>query len=362
MKGPTKYRALIISILLTVLLLFGSLPASNAQVTTGAQFKRVIFRDDDVTPWSLGALEAVNQVHIDEGVPVTLGVIPARSFRVQSQYEPTVPTVNSSEPFADYLRSLKSSGQFELPTVRSYETFADYLRSLKSSGQFELAQHGYQHCDNSKLYGVPVSSEFRGMPYDKQYSLIAKGRSLMQNAFGTAPTTFIPPFSTGDTNTLKVLSALGFTVYSSLPGEPGSSSGGHLTLKPQRVDISKSDTFESLVRQTKPLLNDPSVSDIVVVYHNWQFEASTAHDINTAKVAMLRQYIQYLKTNNVEFTKLNGTHPSPQVTASPSNVTSTSTLVAQPQKVGAQWVWATIAFAAPLLVAALLFGISKKVK
>ncbi len=336
MRTRTVYHLL--PILLILLLLLGSLPASNAQVTTGAHAKRVMFRDDDVTPMSLDALKAVNQVHIDEGVPVTLGVIPARSFPVQTQC-------------GNYVNNSSS------------EMFVEYLRSLASSGLFELAQHGYEHCNNSKLFGVPRASEFREMPRYEQYRLINEGRSLMEQAFGAPPTTFIPPFNTGDENTLKTVSALGFTVYSSFEGEFGPTSGGHLTFRPETLVISDNATFESLVRQTNTLLNDSRVNDIVIVYHNYNFEANPPADgVNATKVEVLRHYIQYLKTNNVEFTTLNGTHPSPQVTASPSNVTSTSTLVAQPQKVGAQWVWATIAFAAPLLVAALLFGISKKVK
>jgi len=336
MRMRTRYHLL--PILLILFLLLGSIPASNAEVTMGAQAKRVMFRSDDVAPMSLGALKAVNQVHIDEGVPVTLGVIPARSFPVQSQCSPKV---NES----------------------SSEIFVEYLRSLESSGLFELAQHGYGHCNNSKLYGVPYASEFRGMPRYEQYRLISEGRSLMQNAFGAAPTTFIPPFNTGDENTLKTLSALGFTVYSSFAGEFGPTSGGHLTLRPEILVINENETLESLVRQTNTVLNDSRVNDIVVVYHNDRFEDNHAADgVNATKLEVLRHYMQYLKTKNVEFTTINGTHPSPQVTASPSIVTSTSTFVALPQKVGAQWVWAILAFAAPLLVAALLFGISKKVK
>jgi len=313
MKGPTKYRALIIPILLTLLLIFGSLPASsNTQVTTGAQVKRVIFRDDDVTPWSLDALEAVNQVHIDEGVPVTLGVIPKVSFPVQGQYKLYVPTTSASDTFGKYLRSLASSGQLELRTG-SIESFVEYLRNLTQSGRFELAQHGYNHSDNSKQYHVTAPTEFRGMPYATQYKLISEGRSLMQNAWGFAPTTFVPPYNTGDQNTLTALSRLGFKVYSSYESEFGS--GGGLTLKPNRLEIDASTaTYPWLVSQTEPLLSNPSVNDIVITYHNWQFEASTAHDVDAKKVELLRHYIQYLKTKNVEFTTLNGAHPSKRIT------------------------------------------------
>jgi len=43
----------------------------------------------------------------------------------------------------------------------------------------------------------------------------------MTAVFGMTPTTFIPPFNTGDSNTLKALHALGFTLYSTSPDDFG---------------------------------------------------------------------------------------------------------------------------------------------
>jgi hypothetical protein len=181
----------------------------------------------------------------------------------------------------------------------------------------------------------------------------------MQNAFGAAPTTFIPPYNTGDENTLKAVSELGFTVYSSYKGEVRPTSDEHLTLKPQYLAFSKNETFESLVRQTEPLLNDSRVNDIVVTYHNGNFAVNRTADVNATNV--LRDYILYLKTKNVTFATLNGTPPSLQVTASPSNVASTSAFMVANQRAGAEWVWAILALTAPLLLAALLFGFMKQV-
>ncbi|MGB9211640.1 MAG: DUF2334 domain-containing protein, partial [Halobacteriota archaeon] len=295
---------------------------------------RVMFRDDDVTPLSMGGLEAVNQVHVDEGVPVTLSVIPALSFPAQSQSISNVSivtssemSVNSSDSFNEYLRSLVSTGQSVVPTENSSATFVDYLQPLVSSGLFELAQHGYEHCDNSKLYGITVPTEFRGMPYYEQERLIADGSSLMQNAFGVAPTTFVPPFNTGDENTLKVLNELGFTVYCSYPGEFGSTTSvGGLTITGGRaIDIDTPSTYNSLVSQTEPLLKNTSVNDIVITYHNWKYENSTTGDVNTTMVNILSQYIQWLKTNNVEFTTLSG---ADSVTSAQSGQQSTAVILA----------------------------------
>lgn len=110
------------------------------------------------------------------------------------------------------------------------------------------------------------------------------------------------------------------------------------------------------------MLNDPRVNDIVVIYHNENFAVNRTGDVNATKVEVLRNYILYLKTKNVTFAMLNGTQPSLQVTASPSNVASTSAFMVASQRAGAEWVWAILALAAPLLVAALLFGLTKQVK
>jgi predicted deacetylase len=345
-----NYHIHVVSIFLVLCLLLAFLPApSKAQVTTGAQAKRVMFRDDDVRPWKMGALRAVNQVHIDEGVPVTLGVIPGLSF----------PSQNATD-----------SDLYNL-------TFSQYIRSLASKTLFEIAQHGYNHSNNSGRYNLSLPSEFRGMSYDEQYMFIENGRSLMQNAFGAVPTTFIPPYYTGDENTLKALSALGYTVYSSDAGEfrlqndentlkalsalgytVYSSDAGEfrlqndekLTLEPMQLELKfdgwgANSTYKSFINQTEALLNDPHITDIVVVYHYWTF-AMSGRNVDPAKVDALRAYIQYLKTKNVTFSTLSGTSLNLGPMSSLSNVTQPSVEPALLQLTGVQWIYALLALAA----------------
>jgi hypothetical protein len=52
--------------------------AAGATSTSTAK-KYVVFRDDDVGFGNLSASEAVDQVHIEENVPVTLAIIPHRT-------------------------------------------------------------------------------------------------------------------------------------------------------------------------------------------------------------------------------------------------------------------------------------------
>jgi len=370
MKGGARSHVLIITISLSLLLLLGPLNASSsAQLApAGAQGKRIIFRDDDITPWGgLDALKAVNQVHSDEGVPVTLGVIPALCFPAQdnstgsSQVNEGVPVTLGVIPAlcfpAQQSNNVTKNSLFN-------NSFSEYMRSLASSGLFELAQHGYDHEDNSKQYGVSVPSEFRGMPYTEQYALIEEGRNLMQSAFGTAPTSFIPPYNTGDNNTLRAMSALGFTAYSSFPQDVRPTIDENIRFEPQYVDLYftrwNASSLELAKNQTERLLSNPRIHDIVVVYHYRDVLTSPNADaVNATKVEGLKDYIQYLKTQNVTFTTLNGKYVTSQFMGVSSNATSPPAPAIPLQAGRPQWFWAVVALATPIVVAAFLWELAK---
>ena len=54
-----------------------SVATKTVDTVSASGMKHVIFRDDDVGPWAnLDTLKAVNQVHINEHVPSTLGITP----------------------------------------------------------------------------------------------------------------------------------------------------------------------------------------------------------------------------------------------------------------------------------------------
>jgi len=80
--------------------------------------KHIIFRDDDVMPFlNLDTFEAINQVHIDEDVPVTLAI---------------TPHPDTSQDGNELLMD---------------EPLRDYLQSIATNPLFEFAQHGYNHQD-----------------------------------------------------------------------------------------------------------------------------------------------------------------------------------------------------------------------
>jgi peptidoglycan/xylan/chitin deacetylase (PgdA/CDA1 family) len=408
MNGSARGQLLTVAVSVCFLLLITTALVPSATIAgSDGQYKCVMFRDDDVTANSgFSTLKAVNQIQIDEGVPVTLGVIPLPSLAsyiesnssnplaivsnssnplaiVSNSSNPLAIVSNSSNPLAIVSNSSNPLAYEEgpipfgvIPLASLANTnqgdagitaFVAYLRSLASNNLFELAQHGYDHHDNHELYGGQVPSEFRGMPYDEQYAEIAEGKNLMQSAFGTAPTSFIPPYNIGDYNTLKALAALNFTVYSSCPEDvQPTMQDGQLRSETQSIALpdlrgNASAVLQLLINQTAPLLSNPNVQDIVVVYHYRYFSTGPFGDtVNSTKLGVLRDYIQYLKNNDVTFATLNGTHPATQTFASSSN--APSQVLAPLQAARTQWLWALLSVAAPAGVVIFLWNLQKQVK
>lgn len=125
-------------------------------------------------------MRAVNQVFIEEDVPVTLGIIP------------------------------NAGG--DLP-VTDDEVTCEHLRTLQSEhpGQFEMALHGYTHARETGFHG---GSEFGNLSYDSQSERIAEGKRLLGQCVRSSSKTFIPPMNTYDDTTVRALSEQGYTVVS----------------------------------------------------------------------------------------------------------------------------------------------------
>jgi peptidoglycan/xylan/chitin deacetylase (PgdA/CDA1 family) len=238
--------------------------------------KYVIFRDDDVEPWyMLATLKKVNQIHMDKNVPVTLGIIP------------------HSDP--------SRSGNELLSDV----PFLNYMKSISTNKLFEFAQHGYTHTDATRSI---YKSEFYGLPYAKQYTLIKSGQEDIQSAFNITPTAFLPPFDRSDDNTLLATKALGFTEYSTAASDFGIVHGYRDGMRIDAVSIVLDDggTLQSLKDKTDQLLSNTHTDDaIIVFYHYWSF-GGPGGTINAFKLKLLSDYIDYLKNRgDVTFTNFN---------------------------------------------------------
>jgi len=140
----------------------------------------VIFRNDDIQPhYRADTMRAVDQVFIEEDVPVTAGVIPAIGGE-----------------------QLDPNGEL-----------CQYLRSQKQTHPqtFEYALHGYTHQQRTTFSG---GSEFGGVPPERQQELIQDGTQVLQACLDETPTTFIPPLDTYDNATATALSAEAYEVVS----------------------------------------------------------------------------------------------------------------------------------------------------
>jgi len=269
-----KFKAILV--FLSVLVLLCSTCVVSAQQTQGSKY--IAFRDDDVKPFTpLDTLKAVNQVHIDEGVPVTLGIIP-------------------------HPREAQEGNQ-----LLQDAQFLTYMRSIAPNPLFEFAQHGYTHKSDS-LSIAP--SEFAGRSYKDQYNRISKGRADLIEAFGMVPKTFIPPFDKGDNNTLLATSALGFTEYSTF----SASYAPHGYVNGMRIDggiemgaVNETDFSKSVQRAeniTQQFLNDPQSDDMLIVtYHVWAFQDSRGA-VDYHRIQELTDFINLLKAQGALFTRL----------------------------------------------------------
>ncbi len=190
MKMKEELAFLVMSAVAVSLLLF-YLHLSIEDLSPKTARAIVIFRIDDPQPqWKENTLKRAANLFIDEGVPVTLGVIPKPHNR---------------------------------SSILNYPSFIFFLRRLTMIRRsFEVAQHGYTHLSLTKFKG---SSEFGGISFEKQIDMMRKGKEILKSA-GFEPRTFIPPFDTYDSNTIRAASELGFIAFSagysneSDPGTP----------------------------------------------------------------------------------------------------------------------------------------------
>lgn len=102
-----------------------------------------------------------------------------------------------------------------------------WLRAAQADGTVEVAQHGFAHVDHE-----PASereSEFRGVEPALQRQRLQRGRDVLTQGLGAAPTAFVPPFNTFDAHTAQALVELGFTILSG--DKSGVVGGGHSPLR-----------------------------------------------------------------------------------------------------------------------------------
>ena len=87
----------------------------------------------------------------------------------------------------------------------------ELLNSAVQDGRVEVTMHGYSH------QTIPAEGghrEFEGLDYASQYKKISAGVEYLNDRLDIPVNTFVPPWNRYDTNTLRALEELGFTVIS----------------------------------------------------------------------------------------------------------------------------------------------------
>lgn len=140
----------------------------------------VIFRNDDPMPGQeIDALDDVEEIFLDENVPLTHGVIPAAN---------NVP-VDPDDPFCERLR----------------ERYTNHPEMV------EFSVHGFNHHGETDFYGT---SEFGDLDVEIQTERIQDGIDILEACVGQSMKSFIPPFNTYDETTVEILDTYGIPIIS----------------------------------------------------------------------------------------------------------------------------------------------------
>lgn len=211
--------------------------------------------DDFQASWLDNIQDYIVQKHSDNNIPVTLAVIP-----------------QGIEP------SFGAGGTALISRIVRWN----------ANPNTEVAQHGYDHLVN-----------LGGETYDSQYTQIKKGKDLM-NSIGIYPESFVPPFSSADDNTIKVVGDLGFhTLYGLISVVPVP------VAKPLLINdeialcvnfgVGETAVFKdyaALASEIEPMIKKDGVA--LVLYHMQDFEKGT-DDIDTDKGNQIIDYANHLK-------------------------------------------------------------------
>lgn len=142
---------------------------------------------------------------------------------------------------------------------------AQILKDGIESGILEVALHGYSHRDN-RTGQDRKNTEFSGLELKDQIQKITEGKKLLEDVLGTSITTFIPPWSTYDMNTLEVIEEAGFKTISG--GRVGIiNSRSKLNFLPGTCSLHKLKEIVKLAREKS--YSNPV---IVVVFHMYDFD------------------------------------------------------------------------------------------
>lgn len=232
-----KRTAIVVGISLVVL---AFLLTAGANRAIEHQKITVVFRYDDYSSRSPTDFETkLIDVFHRHNVPCTFGIIPY------------VSTGDVHNPHPQEVIALS-------------EEKADILKKAIASRIVEPALHGYSH-QAIRDCQTGGCTEFSGLSYRKQMEKIVKGKTLLEDVLDTRITTFIPPWNSYDTNTLRCVEALGFNCISAAL-EGVSDKGSPLKFLPATCTIPELRQAIDSARRS----SDPQPV-IVVLFHAFDF-------------------------------------------------------------------------------------------
>lgn len=228
--------------------------------------KLVIFQMDDVqVDWLESLSIDLINLHIEKKVPVLCSVIPNN--------------LNNPDVGGGYLPI--------------------YLKNVNDhySDLVEIGQHGYTH---------QAAETLKGMSYEEQKEIIEKGLQILL-FLGIKPSTFVPPYSSVDNTTVKVIKDLGFQniidMYSTL-------SSNELLVLNDYVSLTSREGNNITIKTPEQIMGEiehKGISGYVIVlyhFHDFQRESENklldfAHVLDVLKKSgkyvfiIPRQYKEY---------------------------------------------------------------------
>lgn len=155
-------------------------PYPSADTVNGTEYETVvIFRNDDVTPWTdKKQLKQIENIFLQQEIPLTHGIVPKD-------------TANNQK-------------------ITERKQLCEHLRKYNSE-QIDISLHGYNHKPETEFEG---GSEFGGKTLQKQKQRIKDGKEITEDCTRQQKQTFIPPFNTYDQKTVKALNQTNHTLIS----------------------------------------------------------------------------------------------------------------------------------------------------
>ena len=141
-------------------------------------------------------------------------------------------------------------------------TKGSILKTGFEDGTLDIALHGYSH----RTINTEQLTEFSGLACNSQVERLSKGKKFLEDMIGAPVTTFIPPWNTYDSNTLRALEQTGFSTLSA--GKDGKATeDSHLVFMPASCPLSGLRDAVKIARtssDTQPV--------IPVLFHEYDFK------------------------------------------------------------------------------------------